>query len=151
MKRAATYEGAPCRTCGDTTRYVSSKTCRACNIASSTAYRVALSEEERRRRARIGNLRRYKLTPEQYEAMFAAQGRACAICGTQSPAHKNKWHVDHDHETGAVRGILCGHCNAGLGYFRDSYLSLVGAFNYLYRANNGAEPFVDTSEWMLHL
>jgi hypothetical protein len=54
------------------------------------------------------------------------QGGTCAICGRPDPEH-----VDHDHDTGAVRGILCVNCNGGLGQFRDSIDSLLIAASYL--------------------
>lgn len=62
---------------------------------------------------------RYGLTPAEYEQMFAAQGGACAICGTH-PAAKRRLCVDHSHKTGKPRALLCDPCNAGLGAFRDS-------------------------------
>lgn len=65
---------------------------------------------------RAGVLRRkYKMTPEQHAAMFEAQGRRCAACGSTKPNAKH-WHTDHCHETGVVRGILCQNCNVGLGH-----------------------------------
>jgi hypothetical protein len=58
--------------------------------------------------------------------MVAEQGGVCAICGRPDPEH-----VDHDHETGAVRGILCFNCNGGLGQFRDDIDALQCAAVYL--------------------
>jgi hypothetical protein len=58
--------------------------------------------------------RRYGITAQDADAMLAAQGGLCAICGA-APAGR----VDHDHETGAVRALLCFNCNGGLGQFRD--------------------------------
>jgi hypothetical protein len=55
---------------------------------------------------------KYKMTVEQYDAMLATQNGVCAICGEPSTVGFNKrLHVDHDHTTGKVRGLLCMHCN----------------------------------------
>lgn len=51
-------------------------------------------------------------TAEAYDAMLEAQGGGCAICG--NPPKSRRLHVDHDHKTGAVRGLLCHRCNRGL-------------------------------------
>jgi len=73
--------------------------------------------------------RRYGLTPEQVETMAAA---GCAICGTTvwNGRHARP-HVDHDHATGKVRGILCSECNTGLGKFRDDPELIRRALAYL--------------------
>jgi hypothetical protein len=77
----------------------------------------------------------YGLTPAERDAIFAAQGFVCAICRSSDPAaaarNRRLWHTDHNHETGAVRGILCAHCNRGLGSFRDSVGLLQAAIDYL--------------------
>lgn len=76
----------------------------------------------------------YGLTPEQYAEMLEEQGGVCAICGTDEwPGKGNRPHVDHDHSTGRVRGILCSHCNHGLGKFRDDPERLRAAAEYLER------------------
>ena len=65
---------------------------------------------------------RYGITPAEYDAILAAQGYCCAICGTDAPGGKG-WHTDHDHSggkvRGKVRGILCGRCNMALGLLDD--------------------------------
>jgi hypothetical protein len=71
---------------------------------------------------------KYGLTMADYNAMLAAQDMACAICG-QRP--QKTLYVDHDHETGEVRGLLCVRCNTGLGMFRDSIRLLASAIVYL--------------------
>jgi hypothetical protein len=78
---------------------------------------------------------RYGLTSEDVAAMVAAQGGVCAICEVR-PAE----HVDHDHDTGAVRGILCFTCNVGLGNFNDEPERLLLAYYYLNRT-----PGVDSA------
>lgn len=83
-------------------------------------------------------LKKYGLSHSQYHALLVKQGNACAICGLQfesaPTSHANlgrRPHVDHDHATGRVRGILCGPCNKGIGFFRDSPSALRRAARYL--------------------
>jgi hypothetical protein len=71
---------------------------------------------------------RYGVTEQEVAAMIEAQDGLCAICRTK-PAE----HVDHDHETGAIRGILCFTCNVGLGNFGDDGELLWLASHYLER------------------
>jgi hypothetical protein len=60
----------------------------------------------------------YGITPGQYEEMLAAQGGKCAICSSDKAGKKRQtFAVDHDHDTGLVRGLLCIRCNAHLGWF----------------------------------
>jgi hypothetical protein len=68
----------------------------------------------------------YGMTNAEFQAMVEAQGGLCAIC-VERPAV----HVDHDHETGQVRGVLCFPCNAALGQFRDRIDLLARAASYL--------------------
>lgn len=74
----------------------------------------------------------YGLTPEQFDSMLAAQGGICPGCKTATPGGQfNQWHVDHDHETGAVRGLLCRKCNLLLGYAKDNPDTLRRLAEYL--------------------
>lgn len=79
--------------------------------------------------------RNYGITVEDYNRLLESQGGACAICQateTRTMAGKTRrLSVDHDHETGAVRGLLCGGCNSGVGYFRDNPDRLRNAITYL--------------------
>ena len=69
----------------------------------------------------------YGITIEDYEAMSEKQNGKCAICYKTNI----KLHVDHNHETGEVRGLLCGNCNRGLGLFKDHFYYLDRAAEYL--------------------
>src|SRR5574343_976377 len=77
--------------------------------------------------------REYDLSLEDYEAMVQSQNGKCAIC--DSPPGNRRLSVDHDHKTGAIRGLLCDVCNVGLGAFQDDSQRLAGAIKYL-RKNN---------------
>ena len=82
-------------------------------------------------RLRFTNLRsRYGLKDGEYENILSSQEGKCAICGT-SEFIGNGPHVDHNHLTKKVRGILCTKCNVGLGYFCDDPEILIKASNYL--------------------
>ena len=61
-------------------------------------------------------MRQYGITKSEYEAVWDSQKGLCAICH-ESPAKRLV--VDHCHETGRVRELLCGHCNSALGFARD--------------------------------
>lgn len=78
-------------------------------------------------RARRARLRKYGLTEQQYNTMVDEQQGLCKICKT----FPERLVIDHCHETGEVRGLLCHYCNVGLGWFRDSTDSLKSAIKYL--------------------
>ena len=71
-------------------------------------------------------MRRYGITAEQFDAMAAAQGGLCLLCRVRPPKH-----VDHDHLTGKVRGLLCSGCTQGLGNFKDDAARLRAAADYV--------------------
>jgi len=77
----------------------------------------------------------YGITIEQYDEMFKIQGGVCKICKKEgeviTPKHKMTLVVDHCHEKGHVRGLLCHKCNKGLGLFHDSIEDLKRAIKYL--------------------
>lgn len=78
----------------------------------------------------------YGITPDEYELMLDLQGFKCAICGTTEPGGKGMFAVDHNHETGDVRGLLCNRCNSGIGQLLEDVDILQAAINYL-RHRNG--------------
>lgn len=78
----------------------------------------------------------YGLTPQDYDARLGAQGNRCAICAREANGNKAQrdFAVDHCHDTRVVRGLLCHHCNVGLGHFFDSPDALRAAADYLERS-----------------
>lgn len=79
--------------------------------------------------------KKYNMTLEEHDALFASQGFACGACGSPTPNSKKGWSTDHCHSTGAVRGILCHHCNVGIGHAKDSPQTLQMWIKYLGRKN----------------
>ena len=72
--------------------------------------------------------RNYGVSRATYEGMFKAQNGKCKICEKTTTY---RLCVDHDHRTGVVRGLLCKHCNSGLGHFKDNQSLLKLACEYL--------------------
>ena len=72
---------------------------------------------------------RYGITREDFVRRFREQDGRCAICNTEIT--DKTCHIDHDHESKKVRGLLCDLCNKGLGQFRDSISNLQNAISYL--------------------
>jgi hypothetical protein len=70
----------------------------------------------------------YKLTEEEYQQMHTEQQGVCWICGKEST---KLLHVDHDHDTGEIRGLLCGNCNKAIGLMYDDISILARAIDYL--------------------
>jgi hypothetical protein len=74
----------------------------------------------------------YGLTQEAYDALLVSQGGKCAICRRERwGAKRNTPHVDHDHATGKVRGLLCTDCNTSLGKLGDGEQGLLRALAYV--------------------
>jgi hypothetical protein len=79
-------------------------------------------------------LTRFGISLEEAETLLASQGGVCAICGQEINDPRGYGpHIDHDHITGQVRGVLCLQCNSGLGHFRDDPERLQAAIAYLAR------------------
>ena len=78
-----------------------------------------------------GLKRFYGITVEQYLKMLHDQNGCCACCGKHESFFKRRLHVDHDHDSGQVRALLCTECNPGIGYFKHSIERLEMAIRYL--------------------
>lgn len=96
-------------------------TCHA-DYAKSLS-KIPISKEHRARINRRTGLRRwYGMTPEQYDALLRSQGGVCKLCHKPPPVtgRRRFLAVDHCHDCGAVRSLLCDSCNRGLGFLRDN-------------------------------
>ena len=82
--------------------------------------------------------RKYGISIEQFEMMLEEQCGVCAICGKPRPEERTL-HIDHDHKTGEIRGLLCFRCNNALGDFEEEYELFQKAADYLDRDEELAE------------
>jgi hypothetical protein len=102
------------------------------NAERLNAYRRAHNATPERKRAlRSGYYRRtYGLTADEVDDMLAAQGGVCAIC-KERPEVEARMHVDHEHCTGTIRGVLCSRCNHAIGLLREDPVLFARAADYL--------------------
>ena len=100
--------GNPCRTCGSTDR----DKFRKCKRCASKRVRECARRRE------------YGMSKGQYQSMLSCQSGLCAICIKPETITQHgkaiSLSVDHNHETGSVRGLLCGNCNRGIGCLRNA-------------------------------
>lgn len=105
--------------------------CRPCQTIRSK------KSENYEKNVRKANLKKkYGITLEDYDSLLKRQKGVCDICKLPEPESSrfNYLCVDHDHNTGVVRGLLCYNCNTALGKFMDSPDNLRGAIFYLEKA-----------------
>lgn len=118
------------------------KTATKCQDCAKKAWKKAKAEQralkrkanpERHSRLDFKSdlMKNYGITIEQYEEMHKAQSGQCDCCGKHESEFKRGLHIDHDHVTGQVRGLLCTKCNPGIGYFDESVTKLEMAIAYL--------------------
>lgn len=105
--------------------YLSAR-CKPCH----QEYKRQSPTTQRNRKAEKLQLR-YGLTYEQWEAMRETEGHRCMICGITEDELGKRLDVDHCHESGKVRGLLCNPCNTMLGHARDNVAVLEAAVSYL--------------------
>ena len=101
--------------------------------ARNKTWREANPEQERARKIKY----RHGLSQDEFNAMLEAQGNVCAICGTAKWGSQGP-HVDHDHKTEKIRGILCKTCNVGLGQLGDCVERIRDALGYLEQARRSS-------------
>jgi Autographiviridae endonuclease VII len=121
--------------------------CKACNAADARKRRedpvvdakqkAALKQWRKNNPEKVKAQRRkqnYGVTQKQFDALILSQQNACAICRVGFSQSKiNCPHVDHNHSTGEVRGLLCHNCNALLGHSKEDQTRLSAAIEYLQR------------------
>lgn len=107
-----------------------------CGACFATRYRLKTAEARRKQHIWV----RYRLSWEKYLSLYEMQARRCAIC--QDPIKllgslraKDGAHVDHNHQTQQVRGLLCHGCNTAIGSMQESPSRLQAAREYLLRTN----------------
>ncbi len=118
-----------CRKCASALVSRSRKVAYAENPAKFKNYMKAwlAANPEKAQQLKVNQkLKQYGLTQAQYDQLHKTANGHCQIC-----QQKAKLVIDHDHETGRVRGLLCRLCNMGLGKFHDSVLALQAAITYL--------------------
>ena len=106
------YDGSPCKSCGGTLRYKSSRQCVPCHCSRHKTLTEA-NRQVKNRTDRIAHFkRRYGITFKQRNQILLEQGGYCAIEGCQAHEEDNKpLYIDHCHTTGQVRGMLCAKHN----------------------------------------
>ncbi len=122
------------------------KVCKPCRNAACRKWRASKPnyEKERYQRTKVETrerhlIRKYGVTLAAYAAMLDDQHGCCAICMRhESENNSGVLHVDHDHVTGKVRGLLCTGCNHLLGHLSDSVTLLQAAIDYLKTSRRAA-------------
>lgn len=111
--------------------------CKACSNAYHHDRYVRIESDMKpvwRERSKGYKLKtRYGVDQTEYARMLSEQGGCCAICRTDVPSKSRmkRFYVDHDHETGKVRGLLCHRCNGALGVFGDNIAGIMKVLAYL--------------------
>ena len=116
--------------------------CKKCNLgyknrryATDANFRETVAERNRQnynpvKRREYGLQRRFGITAEEYDRMLEVQSGCCAACGRHQTEFKSRLAVDHNHETGEVRGLLCTNCNTIWGLSGENADILLKIIDY---------------------
>jgi hypothetical protein len=122
--RAKSGYQSNCKRCQD-------KLTRAWGARNPDRVRETSTRAARKRWRQNRGLPAWGLTVSEYEELLAGQGGVCRICGKPPSVGRYRFHLDHDHESGVVRGLVCNRCNSGMGFFGDDPVMLRRAAAYL--------------------
>lgn len=101
--------------------------CRAVN----TVYSKLMYDNNRDRYINYALKHTYGITLEERNSILVSQGGGCAICNIKENSDGRRFHTDHDHISGQVRGILCGNCNMALGQVMEDEKIAEGLLKYI--------------------
>ena len=105
--------------------------CKDChNVLSRKRSKEYIKNNPDKRRSTI-LMNKYSISKDDFDLMLKNQSNSCKICRTDNPGPKGTFSVDHCHDSGKVRGLLCHSCNVGLGAFKDNEHFLSSAIEYL--------------------
>lgn len=125
-------EDIQCRNCGETFAPRNGNHKAFCTESCRIYWLNNCHEGQIKSRLEYSYKKKYGISIEDYDRMSDEQNHVCAICGQpQNRANTSRLSVDHNHETGSVRGLLCHLCNSGLGAFQDDPQILTSAIEYL--------------------
>lgn len=104
--------------------------CRPCDVERQMEWRAKNPEKARIQQKKASLKTLYGIELEDYAEMMEAQEGVCAICSEACPTGRDLA-VDHDEETGDIRGLLCANCNRGIGLLKHDLDRILNAFTYL--------------------
>jgi predicted nucleic acid-binding Zn ribbon protein len=130
--RAKKAARTPCEVCGGRIPAERAASAIYCSVACKQLGGRSGHPAVRRDQTDYNRRYLYGITAEQFAAMLEEQNNLCAICRSPEwPGKGSRPHVDHDHATGKVRGLLCGKCNVALGNMHDDPVRLRAAAAYV--------------------
>lgn len=117
--------------------------CKTCSMHSARNWRQKNRTKYRSYMADFNLKRLYGISSDEYQRLFENQNGACAICTCPERLRRKdgtprNLHVDHDHKTGKIRGLLCHYCNTAIGAMRENEDLLLKAIAYLHKHKGGA-------------
>lgn len=101
--------------------------CKPCTAARNKEWRDSNKDKLRD----IAYKNKFGISLEEYEAKLETQNNCCAVCGVSQDKVSMRFAVDHNHTTGAVRGLLCGQCNVAIGMAKEDIAILASMISYL--------------------